>query len=132
MRIKILVLGLICLFLIACGTPMTSSVKLHPGEPDLLFTKMVQALQELEWNIEQMDRPTYFIKAKKLTKGEAFSAALSGETAFHYASINFIKKNGETEVSIQVSQPGKIVKYSKVCERLANEIRAKFEEKINQ
>ena len=132
MRVKILILGLVCLLFFSCGTPLSRLTQLYPQESDFLFSKMVQTLQELEWTIENMDRPTLFISAKKLTKGEALSAALSGEMAPHSASINFIKKNGDIELSIQVSQPGKIMKYSKVCERLANEIKEKFEENIGK
>jgi hypothetical protein len=65
-----------------------------------------------------------------LTSGEAFSAAISGQKNFHIATINFIKKNGETSVSVQVSQPEVVMKYSKVCEKLAKEIIDNFNERI--
>lgn len=132
MRIKILVLGLIFSFFFGCGTPMATLTNLYPQPPDSLYSQMLLTLQELKWTIESTDRPSFFILAKRLTSGEAFSAVFSGEKAFHTVTINFIKKNGETSLSVQVSQPGKIMKYNKVCEKLANEIIQKFEERIRK
>ena len=132
MRNKILVLGLTCLFVFGCGTPMATLTNLYPQPPDSLYSQMSLTLQELKWTIESTDRPSFFILAKRLTSGEAFSAVFSGERAFHTATINFIKKNGDTSLSVQVSQPGKIMKYSKVCKKLANEIIQKFEERMKK
>jgi hypothetical protein len=127
---KIKALALSFLIFIACGTPIATMVNLYPKQSDFLFDKMVVTLQDLKWQIENMDKPSLFISAKKLTSGEAFSAAISGQKNFHIATINFIKKNGETSVSVQVSQPGVVMKYSKVCERLAKEIIDNFNERI--
>lgn len=132
MKSKILITGLICLFFIHCGVPIVKMTKLYPNEADILFTNMIMTLQNLEWRITNSDRPAMFITAEKLTKGEAFSAALSGQKNVHVVSINFIKKNGETSVLIQVSQPGVIMKYTKVCQKLTDEILKKFEEKIKK
>ncbi len=132
MKIKILIMGLVCFFIMHCGVPIVKMTKLYPNEADILFTKMISSLQDLEWRITNSDRPAMFITAEKLTSGEAFSAALSGQKNVHVAAINFIKKNGKTSVSIQVSQPGVIVKYTKVCQKLTDEILEKFEEQIKK
>lgn len=71
---------------------MTQQIKLYPQPPEFLFDQMVDILRELDWKIEQIDRPSLFIFAKKLTKGEAFSALISGEQKFHEAAINFVKR----------------------------------------
>jgi len=106
MRSKILVLGLVFSFFFGCGTPMTTLTNLYPQPSDSIYSQMLLTLQELKWRIESTDRPSFFIFAKRLTLGEAFIAAFSGEKAFHTATINFIKKNGETPLSVQVSQHG--------------------------
>ena len=106
MRSKILVLGLVFSFFFGCGTPMTTLTNLYPQPSNSLYSQMLLTLQELKWTIESKDRPSFFIFAKRLTLGEAFSAAFSREKAFHTATINFIKKNGETPLSVQVSQHG--------------------------
>jgi hypothetical protein len=132
MRFKILALALACLFVFGCGTPLAKLTNLYPQESDFLYSQMLTTLQELEWTIESTDRPTLFIRAKKLTSGEAFSALFGGEKGFHMASINFIKQNGETSVSIQISQPSKLIKASGVCKKLANEILSRFEEEVKK
>jgi len=132
MKIKILTMGLVCLIFIYCGTPIFQQTKLYPKSPESLFDQMTIVLQELGWRVKQSDKPSFFISAEKLTSGEAFSAALSGQKNVHVVAINLIKKNGKTSVSIQVSQPGVIMKYSKVCEKLTNEILQKFEEQIKK
>ena len=132
MRFKILALTLASLFVFGCGTPLAKLTNLYPRESDFLYSQMLTTLQELEWTIESTDRPTLFIRAKKLTSGEAFSALFGGEKGFHIASINFIKQNGETSVSIQISQPSKLIKASGVCKKLANKILVRFEEKVKK
>ena len=132
MRTKILTLGLIFSFFFGCGTPMATLTNLYPQPPDSLYSQMLLTLQELKWTIESTDRPSFFILAKRLTLGEVFSPVFRGEKAFHTATINFIKKNGGTSLSVEVSQPSKVVVYSKVCKELANEIIQKFEERIRK
>jgi len=69
MRFKILAIVLVCLFVFGCGTPLSKLTNLYPQESDFLYSQMLTTLQELEWTIESTDRPTLFIRAKKLTSG---------------------------------------------------------------
>jgi len=131
---KILSLFLGFSFLIACGIPLVKNTTIYkissPDIAEVYYGKMLNVLSELDWIIEKTDKPSLFIQAKKLTSGEAFSAVLGGEPGYHLVNINFISKDEEIVLNIQVSQPGKIVKYTTVCKKLMNEIVKKFEEKI--
>ena len=122
MRVKIIIIGLVCLGILACGVPMKTKTYLYPNPPETLYSQMIPVLLELDFEIIHTDKISRVIIAGK-----------SKTMAYHKVTINFTEQDNETTVLVQVVLPGKSGSDSLGwCEKTANEIMEKFEERIKR
>jgi len=122
MKIKLLTLGLICFFILSCGIPMKTKTYSYPGPAESLYDQMIPILLEMGFEIIQTDKPSLTIIAGK-----------SKTMAYHKVTINFVNQEDKTSLLIQVTLPGKTGPDNLGwCEKTANEIAQKFEERIKK
>lgn len=70
MRIKILVLTLICFIFIYCGIPTAQQIKLYPESSEVLYGQMILTLQELGCIIKHTDKNSMIILAEMINLGK--------------------------------------------------------------
>ena len=70
MRIKILVLTLICFIFIYCGIPTAQQIKLYPESSEVRYGQMILTLQELGCIIKHTDKNSMIILAEMINLGK--------------------------------------------------------------
>ena len=128
MRTKILILWISFLFLFCCGMPMIQQVKLYPKPADEVYNQLILTLQELGWTIKHTDKASLVILAQiKMLDKDRF---MGSDLAHPFEASFYLKeKNGQTSISITITQPGELLK-NPYAERWSEKIIKSLEEKI--
>ncbi len=126
MRTKILILGLVCVFMLSCGySNYSQRFVYYPEPPDILFDQVLIILSDLGYTIETESK-TPQAGMRAIGYGDPFMIAKKGK---HKALIIFKRVEGETEIEIHISQHGEKVS-TEFLEKQRDEIAQKFEEQI--
>jgi hypothetical protein len=128
MRIKILILGLVCFFLFGCGMPMEKQVKLYPKPADEVYSQLILVLQEMGWTIKNADKASGLILAETRALDKD---SFIGSNLINPIQGSFLIKDedGKACLSLSITQPGESLK-NPAPKKLADKILKKLEEKI--
>lgn len=129
MKTKFVILGLI-FFIVACGTPIIQETQLYPKEADFLYSQMLLTLQELGWTIKHTDKSSMTIMAQTVSTGSKFVDSMGGADLPYQVSAVFEQNNGETSLSLTVTQPGEMMQSTSWAKKWKERIMEKFNEKI--
>ena len=125
MKIKFFLLAV--LFLSACYMNYSQRIIYYPDVPDVLFDKMISALEDLNYKIDQ---PTKYPDLTLKSLGEEFTHPhLWGKKPELSIFVIFRRAPQETAIEIRVNSIGK-KRSDQELAQIRDEIVKKFEEKI--
>jgi len=101
----------VCLAFAACGMPAFQGIRPFPADAGRIFSTVLVILQEGQWQIDNADKDSGIILAKKFNWQDNLAKSQGKEGTPLVASI-VIKPgaSGASDVSININQPGVIMK----------------------